>query len=325
MAVYTFVSDGELKDFLSRYGVGELMSYKGIAEGVENTNYIVHTTSGQFILTLYEKRVSHDDLPFFLGLMEHLAKLGVNCPTPLRDRNGANLGKLSGRVAVLVSFLEGFCVARPGLEHCMQMGTALAKFHLAGQGFKLERENTLGVGAWRPLFESFESDAGKILSDLPELVSRNLDFLESNWPGDLPSGVIHADLFPDNVFFLDDKLSGLIDFYFACNDALAFDIAICLNAWCFEHDCTFNVAKARALLRGYELVRPLSKAEREAMPVLARGGAVRFLLTRCYDWLNTPSNAVVSPHDPNDFVKRLRFLETVTSISALGYVEARQS
>lgn len=318
MAVYTHVDDDELETLLARYDAGELMSYKGIAEGVENTNYIVHTSKSQFILTLYEKRVDEKDLPFFLGLMEHLAAGGVTCPVPMRDGSGAYLGVLAGRPAALVSFLEGFCVHRPKPEHCAQVGAALARFHLAGDGFSLSRANALGVDGWQPLFESFRADAEQIAPGLEALIVRNLSDLQDAWPRGLPGGVIHADLFPDNVFFLNDTLSGLIDFYFACNDAFAYDIAVCLNAWCFERDYAFNVTKGRALLHGYEQVRPLSAAERDAMPVLARGAAMRFLLTRCFDWLNTPKDAVVSLHDPNDYISRVRFHETVSSISDYG-------
>lgn len=319
MAVYTEVSDDDLAAFLGRYDVGELLSYKGIAEGVENTNYIVHTTTGPYILTLYEKRVSASDLPFFLGLMEHLAARGVSCPTPVRSRSGDHLGELCGRAAALVTFLEGFWIRRPKPEHCAKVGGALAQLHLAGADFQLKRRNALGTSDWRPLFERFADQSDTIAPGLHELISAELDALKDGWQQSLPQGIIHADLFPDNVFFIGKDLSGLIDFYFACNDALAYDIAICLNAWCFEQDFSFNVTKARALLRGYEDVRPLTQEEREAMPLLARGAALRFLLTRCYDWLNKPAGAVVNPHDPIDYLRRLRFHQGVRSISDYGY------
>ncbi len=321
MAVYTEVSDDELSAFISRYSVGDLVAYKGIAEGVENTNYLVQTTSGRFILTLYEKRVSRDDLPFFLGLMEHLARRGVSCPTPVHDRNGAILSVISGRTAAMITFLDGFSVRKPKTDHCGQLGRALAELHLAGEGFELTRHNALGETGWRPLFEKFRSQADTIMPGLQSVIHDELLLLDAAWPRDLPEGIIHADLFPDNVFFLGDKLSGLIDFYFACNEALAYDIAICLNAWCFEPDFSFNTAKGRALLEGYNSVRPLNRAERSAMPLLARGAAIRFLLTRSYDWLNRPANALVIPHDPMHYVRRLRFHQTVRSISAYGLGE----
>lgn len=318
MAVYTEVSDEDLERFIAEYDVGELLSFKGIAEGVENTNYLVHTSAGAFILTLYEKRVARQDLPFFLGLMEHLAGRGISCPTPVRDRQGRHLRELAGRTAALVTFLEGFCVRKPRAEHCRDVGRGLAALHAAGRDFPVLRPNALGPAGWRPLFERFRHQADTITPGLEQLIAEELQHLEPNWPRGLPVGVIHADLFPDNVFFLHDRLSGLIDFYFACNDNLAYDIAICLNAWCFEADATFNVTKGQALLAGYEEVRLLDAAECAAMPTLARGAALRFLLTRSYDWLNTPANAIVKPHDPLAYVRRLRFHQRVGSIGEYG-------
>jgi homoserine kinase type II len=321
MAVYTEVSDEELATFIAGYGLGELLSFKGIAEGVENTNYIVHATRGPFILTLYERRTAREDLPFFLGLMEHLAARGVSCPTPVRDHKGRNLGELAGRPAALVTFLEGFWVRRPMTHHCAAVGRALAELHMGGDGFTLKRANALGLSGWRPLYDRFADRADEIAPDLGTLISSELDSLEAQWPRGLPAGVIHADLFPDNVFFLGDRLSGLIDFYFACNDALAYDIAVCLNAWCFEKDLSFNITKGRALLRAYEELRPLTAAEREAMPQLARGAALRFLLTRAYDWLNTPKDALVSRKNPLEYIRRLRFHQGVRSIADYGLEE----
>ncbi len=319
MAVYTEVTDEELNEFLTRYDVGHLLSYKGIAEGVENTNYIVHTSVGPFILTLYEKRVNTDDLPYFLGLMEHLANAGISCATPVRDHEGQYLNTLSGRRAALVTFLDGVWPRRPTKTHCAALGQTLAKLHLAGQSFQGTRANSLGVKDWRGLFNKFSEQAEGISSGLTNLLQSELDVLEKNWPHDLPNGVIHADLFPDNVFFIGNELSGVIDFYFACNDALAYDIAICLNAWCFEPDYSFNFTKGRELLRGYETVRRLTPQEIEAMPLLARGAAMRFLLTRCYDWLNTPEGAVVKPHNPIDYLRRLRFHQKAIALTDYGY------
>src|SRR5262245_4625815 len=224
MAVYTEVSDDELAEFIASYGLGEITSYKGIAEGVENTNYLIHASRGPFILTLYEKRVLPADLPFFLGLMEHLAGRGVSCPTPVRDKEGRNLKVLAGRPAALVTFLDGVWVRRPTAAHCAAVGRALAQLHIGGEGFGLKRANALGLSGWRPLYQRFAHEAGTVAPGLDELIELELAALESAWPSGLPSGVIHADLFPDNVFFLGDRLSGLIDFYFACNDALAYDV-----------------------------------------------------------------------------------------------------
>jgi homoserine kinase type II len=321
MAVYTEVPDDELAAFIASYEVGALLSYKGIAEGVENTNYLLHTEKGPFFLTLYEKRVAPADLPFFLGLMEHLANAGLNCPTPVRDAQGRLLRTLAGRPAALVTFLEGVWIRRPQPRHCGALGHAMAELHLAGDGFKLERANALGVAGWRPLFARFQARADEIAPGLAAVIEQELDHLEANWPAGLPLGIIHADLFPDNVFFLGDRLAGLIDFYFACNEALAYDVAIGLNAWCFESDHAFNMTKGQALLKGYQSLRALTEAERAALPLLARGAALRFLLTRAYDWLHTASDAMVSRKDPLEYLRRLKFHRSVRSASEYGLEE----
>ena len=318
MAVYTEVSDDDLARFIDGYALGGLLSCKGIAEGVENTNYLVRTERGPFILTLYEKRVNRDDLPFFLGLMEHLAGNGLSCPTPVRDKQGNVLQELAGRPAAMVTFLDGVWIRRPRVEHCAAVGAALAQMHLAGRGFALRRENALGLKDWRPLYMRFRDHADEIAPTLRAVIEAELDHLESHWPADIAQGVIHADLFPDNVFFIQDRLSGLIDYYFACNDALAYDVAVCLNAWCFEADHSFNLTKGRALLRAYDGVRPLDDAERGALPLLARGSALRFLLTRAYDWINTPPDALVKRKDPLEYLRRLRFHQSIESVREYG-------
>ena len=319
MAVYTEVADDALQGFMQSYGLGRVLSCKGIAEGVENTNYLVTSDRGRFILTLYEKRVDPAELPFFLGLMEHLAAAGLNCPTPVRDMQGDNLRELAGRPAALVSFLDGVSIRKPAVEHCAAVGAALAQLHLAGRGFTMRRENGLGLKSWRPLFERFADRADEIVPELCVTISSELAHLEAHWPRGLGEGVIHADLFPDNVFFLDGQLSGLIDFYFACTDALAYDVAVCLNAWCFEPDYAFNVTKGRALLKGYESVRALKSDERAALPILCRGSALRFLLTRAYDWINTPAGALVQRKDPTEYIRRLRFHQAVTGAGEYGH------
>jgi homoserine kinase type II len=321
MAVYTDVSDEELEDFIASYAIGALTSFKGIAEGVENSNYLVHTESGRYILTLYEKRVSPEDLPYFLALMEHLAARGITCPLPVRDREGRTLKELAGRPAALITFLEGLWVRRPGLEHCARLGEALGRFHLAGNDFPMRRSNDLSLPGWQALFRSIGSGADTVKMGLAGVIEKELRYLEQHWAGDLPQGVIHADLFPDNVFFLGDKVSGLIDFYFACNDMFAYDVAVCLNAWCFETDGSFNVTKARALLEAYEGMRPLNKAELDRLPMLARGAALRFLLTRTYDLLNTDANALVKTKDPNEYLRKLRFHQRIKSAREYGLKE----
>lgn len=318
MAVYTEVSDEDLIAFVADYGIGEVLSCKGIAEGIENTNYLVETEGGRFILTLYERRVKRAELPFFLGLMEHLAAKKVLCPTPLHTSDGQVLRELNGRPAAMVSFLPGMWPRRPTPDHCAALGTALAEMHLAGADFEIRRPNDLSVSGWRPLLEASLDHADDVKPGLAADLTRELDFLEADWPADLPAGVIHADLFPDNVFFRGEALSGLIDFYFACNDLFAYDVAVCLNAWCFEPDGAFNATKARRMLRAYRRVRAFSAEELAALPLLARGGALRFLLTRLYDWVNTPKDALVTPKDPLEYFEKLRFHQGVAGPGAYG-------
>jgi homoserine kinase type II len=320
LAVYTDISEDDLKSFLGQYDVGELTSYKGIAEGVENTNFLLHTTKDPLILTLYEKRVEKSDLPFFLGLKQHLFAKGLSCPLPLPRKDGELLGELSDRPAALISFLEGMWLRKPEARHCREVGKALAAMHLAGEGFELKRPNALSVEGWKVLWEKSEARADEVEKGLQQEIRTDLDFLAANWPKDLPAGVIHADLFQDNVFFLGDELSGLIDFYFACNDLLAYDVSICLNAWCFEKDGAYNVTKGKALLEGYQSVRPMSQAELDALPLLARGSALRFFLTRLYDWLTTPEGALVVKKDPLEYLRKLRFHRTISHVAEYGLV-----
>jgi homoserine kinase type II len=318
MAVYTEVADSDLEAFLKAYDLGTVLSFKGIAEGVENSNFLLNTEAGAFILTLYEKRVAAADLPFFLALMEHLAGRGMNCPLPVRGRDGESLRTLAGRPAAIISFLDGVWVRRPQTLHCAAVGRSLAEMHGLGGDFPLRRANALSLEGWRSLVDATAERADSVEPGLADLIAEELAVLEAAWPHDLERGVIHADLFPDNVFFLKERLTGIIDFYFACNDLLAYDLAICLNAWCFEVDRTFNVTKGRALLQAYEGVRPLAVAEREALPMLARGAALRFLLTRLYDWLSVPPGALVTPKDPIEYVRKLRFHRKVTSARDYG-------
>jgi homoserine kinase type II len=307
MAVYTEVTDEALEAYLAEYDIGSVVAFRGIAEGVENSNYSLKTTQADFILTLYEKRVDPADLPWFLGLMEHLARAGITCPQPVRGRDGEALRVLSGRHAAITTFLPGVWPRRVRVEHCGLLGKALSGLHVAGANYTPARVNALGAQGWPPLLERCRARADEVQPNLAAELTTALDEILAAWPKDLPKGHIHADLFPDNVFFLDERLSGLIDFYFAATDFLAYDLAVCLNAWCFEADFSFNVTKGRALLRGYESVRSLSPEERAALPVLCRGAAMRFLLTRLFDWVNTPDGAMVTRKDPMEYLRRLRF------------------
>jgi len=307
MAVYTSVPDSALAALLERYEIGRMRALLPIAEGVENSNFLLETTTGRYILTIYEKRVDPDDLPFFIGLMDHLAARGIACPVPIHDRAGASLQTLCNKPAAIVSFLEGRSPRRIGAARCRSLGQTLAALHEAVGDFAGHRANALSIESWRPLFESCRASPAPLPEGLAELVPPTLDMLEAAWPRGLPAGVIHADLFPDNVFFADDAVSGVIDFYFACNDLFAYDIAICLNAWCFEPLGDYNLTKSRAFLEGYQAVRPLRPDEIEALPLLATGAAMRFLLTRLYDWLNQVEGALVRPKDPMEYARKLAF------------------
>jgi homoserine kinase type II len=318
MAVYTEVSDDALNAFLLEYDIGSLVAFRGIAEGVENSNFSLRTTTGDFILTLYERRVDPADLPWFLGLMRHLAARGLSCPLPVAGHDGEPLRFLCGRHAAITTFLPGVWPRRAQAMHCRLLGEALARMHLAGADFAPTRVNALGPDAWGPLLDKCRPRADEVQPGLAADLDAALTRLLSGWPASLPRGHIHADLFPDNVFFLDGRLSGLIDFYFACTDLLAYDIAVCLNAWCFEPDFAFNATSGRALLAGYDAVRSLSEPERAALPVLAQGAAMRFLLTRLYDWLNTPPGAFVTRKDPLDYLRRLRFHLATKDFHAYG-------
>ncbi len=318
MAVYTQVADHDLARFVAGHGLGELTSCKGIAEGVENTNYLLVTTTGRYILTLYEKRVDVKDLPFYLGLMEHLAGKGIACPLPVRDARGDQVGVLAGRPAAVCTFLDGLSVRQPGVSHCALLGEMLARMHLAGLDYPRIRANALGPSGWQPLYARFSARADQVQPGLRGLIEEELATLLPVWPMGLPQGVIHADLFPDNVFFLGGRLSGVIDFYFACNDTLAYDLAVCLNAWCFDAAGRYDRAKGQAMFDGYQRVRKLNEDEQAAVPLLARGAALRFLLTRSYDWLETPADAIVKPHDPDDYVQRIRCHRELVTAAAYG-------
>jgi len=326
MAVYTQVSDEALATFLAEYDLGKPLAFKGIAEGVENSNYYLETTTGRYILTLFEKRVNAGDLPYFIGLKQHLAAKGYPCPEPIMGKDGTALRRLEGRPAVIISFLEGLSPRRPNIAQCRGLGEGLGRMHVALSDFPMTRENALGPASWRRLWQGREAGADALQDGLAALVTADLDDMAQADPDalPLPRGTIHADLFPDNAFFLGDEFSGAIDFYFACTDALVYDLAVCLNAWAFEDGMAggssglqYNFSKGAALIAGYESVRPLEPAERDALPVLARGAALRFFLTRLVDWTDTPEGALVKPKNPLEYAGRLAFHRKVTS--AVGY------
>ncbi|NQY96628.1 MAG: homoserine kinase [Henriciella sp.] len=320
MAVYTTVSDDALASFLAEYDLGEAVAFKGIAEGVENSNYYLETTKGRYILTLFEKRANPEDLPYFIALKQHLSAQGFSCPLPVAAKDGKALRTLAGRPAVIVTFLQGLSPRVPNAKQCRELGAGLARLHQASANFDRVRENDLGPASWPKLWHGREQEAESLQPDLASKIDGDLTDIEAAkaLSQDLPRGTIHADLFPDNAFFLGDQFTGAIDFYFACTDALAYDLAVCMNAWAFETDGAFNFSKGANLIAGYESVRPLEAAERNAFPLLCRGAALRFFLTRLVDWTETPQDALVKPKDPLDYAARLRFHRTAKSIDAYG-------
>lgn len=320
MAVYTPISDDALGDFVARYDIGGVESCTGIAQGVENSNYMLRTGYGNFILTLYEKRVRAEDLPFYLGLMTHLASRGFPCPVPITDRDGETLGTLAGRPAAIVSFLDGRGADCDDLspKRCAAIGAICARLHHDADGFGLSRANDLTLPAWRQLFGPLAGKADSLQPGLSGWIADELSFLETHWPQTLPTGIVHADLFPDNAFFKGTTLTGVIDFYFACNDFLAWDLAVCLNAWCFDDDGGFLAENAKSLLSGYQDTRRLTPAERAILPVLARGAALRFLLTRLHDWFHTPDDALANRKDPLALVPLITFHRSVSDSTAYG-------
>ena len=314
MAVYTKLSENELRDFFSNYNLGKVLSYKGIQEGIENTNYSIQTEKGRFILTLYEKRVDEKDLPFFIGLMKNLFDKNFPSPEPIINKNGNYINKIVDKKAAVISFLEGQTKKVLTPNDCFQVGIYTAKLHLITKTLTGKRENKLSLNSWRDIYNKVKKDCSNIHKNLPKVIEKNLEEIEKNWPKDIPSGIIHADLFPDNIFFKNNKLSGIIDYYFSCNDTYAFEIAVCLNALCFEgknENLSFNVTKAKKFIDGYSSIRKLTKKEKTSLKILCQGAAMRFLLTRVFDYLNLIEGAIVKIKDPVEYLKRLEFHNNV--------------
>ncbi len=305
MAVYTDITDDELAELLADYDLGAPLAFKGIAEGVSNSNFLLETEAGRYILTVYESRTNPDDLPYFLELMRWLARHGYPSSEPMADRQGRLIRHVRGKPCAITGFLNGLSVRRPTAAHCREAGGGLAGLHQAGEGFPMSRANDLGQAAWAGMFSGLEAAAEGLKPGLSQTILADLAMLAARWPRGLPTGVCHADFFPDNVFFTGGRFSGAIDFYFACTEAFAYDVAVALNAWCFEPDGSFNITAARQFLAGYEAVRPLGHDERAALPVLAHGAAMRFFLTRLYDWGATPAGALVKPKDPLEYERKL--------------------
>tara|TARA_B100000029_G_scaffold189103_1_gene186867 strand:- start:907 stop:1875 length:969 start_codon:yes stop_codon:yes gene_type:complete len=314
MAVYTKLSKNDLENFFSKYNLGKLVNYKEIEEGIENTNYFIKTEKGQFVLTLYEKRVEGKDLPFFIGLMRNLFDKKFPAPEPVINKNGNYISEINGKKAAVVSFVKGSIKKILNPNHCYEVGLYTGKLHLITKDLPGKRNNVLSVNSWRKIYNKVRNDCEKIHPNLTKVIEKNLEIIENKWPKELPSGIIHADLFPDNIFFDGEKLTGIIDYYFSCNDFYAFEIAICLNALCFEgrnENLSFNVTKAKKFIDGYSSVRKLSNEEKDSLKTLCQGAAMRFLLTRVFDYLNLTEGAIVKIKDPLEYLKRLEFHESV--------------
>ena len=314
MAVYTKIPEDELKKFFTKYDLGKLINYKEIKEGIENTNYFIQTEKGKFILTLYEKRVEEKDLPFFISLMKNLFDKNFISPEPIININGNYISEILNKKAAVVSFLNGKAKKNLDPDNCFQVGLNSAKLHQITKGLSGKRENKLSVSSWRGIYNKVKKDCHKIHPNLSTIIEKNLSEVEKNWPSDIPSGIIHADLFPDNIFFKDNKISGIIDYYFSCYDFYAFEIAICLNALCFDglkENLSFNVTKAKKFVDGYSSIRELTEKEKKSLKILCKGAAIRFLLTRVFDFLNLTEGAIVTVKDPIEYLKRLEFHDNV--------------
>ena len=310
MAVYTKLNQSKIEEILSSYNLGKLDSFKGIEEGIENTNYFLSVNKKKFILTMYEKRVKSEDLPFFSNLMSSLNKANFKCPSPILNNHNSSITNFNDKKLMIASFLEGKAKSNLSPDNCKAIGIETAKMHELTKNMKIKRQNDLSVNSWRSLFETVKNQCSKLHKDLPKLIEESLDNVEKKWPKDLPKGIIHADLFHDNIFFNKDKFSGIIDFYFSCEDFFAFEIAICFNALCFDglkENLSFNVTKAKNYIDGYSSIRKLSDQEKQNIKVLSQGAALRFLLTRVFDALNTVEGAIVKVKDPIEYLKRLEF------------------
>ena len=310
MAVYTKFTESDIKLVLSLYNIGDFNSFEGIEDGIENTNYFLLANNNKYILTIYEKRVKKEDLPFFSELMSGLNKFGFKCPVPILNKKNQAITDFKNKKLMIVSFIEGKAKDVLSPDNCRVVGNEAAKMHEITKKFKIKRTNDLSIISWRKLFESIKDQSIEIHGDLPKLIESNLIDVEKNWPKDLPRGIIHADLFNDNIFFKDNNFSGIIDFYFSCNDFYAFEIAICFNALCFDgpkNNLSFNVTKAKSLIDGYNEIRKLTDQEKKSIKVLSQGSALRFLLTRVFDAINTVEGAIVKIKDPMEYLKRLEF------------------
>jgi homoserine kinase type II len=310
MAVYTKLNKKNVEEILSDYSIGQLKEFEGIEDGIENTNYFLLVDKKKYILTIYEKRVKSEDLPFFSDLMTGLDKEKFSCPVPIKNKNNKTISAYKNKNLMIVSFLEGKAKKVLSPNNCRSLGYEVARMHLITKNFKIQRQNDLSIKSWRKIFEQVKEKCINIHRDLPKLIESNLADVEKNWPTNLPKGIIHADLFNDNIFFKDEKFNGIIDFYFSCNDFYALEIAICFNALCFDgskDNLSFNVTKAKNFMDGYSQLRKLNDNEKKSIKVLSQGSALRFLLTRVFDTINIVEGAIVKVKDPMEYLVRLEF------------------
>ena len=319
MAIYTKVDTHEAKSILKNFSLGELKKIQGIKKGIENTNYLLITTTGKFILTLFEKRVKAKELPFFMNLMLSLNDRKILCPKPIKNKNKKTLFQIKNRQAAICSFVYGKEKNSHTLSECRSIGKNIAKLHMVGKKIKLHRANNLSIKSWIALNQSIKTKANKKIPNIYSFINTLLLDLKKKWPSQLPTGIIHGDLFPDNIFFNKKKFAGFIDFYFSCSDFLIYDIAICINAMCFDKKIKFNKLKANALLKGYSSLRKISKKEFTALPQLLLGASIRFFLTRLHDSINRQKGAVVKVKNPNEFLKRIQFYINTKNVNKLFY------
>jgi len=314
MAIYTKVSKNDLEEFFSKYNLGKVENFRGIKEGIENTNYFIQTSKNKFILTIYEKRVQEKDLPFFMSLMRNLFDANFKSPEPIINRNGNYITEIVGKKAAVISFINGGSKKNLTPENCKEVGSEIAKMHMITKNLAAKRKNELSLDSWKKIYQNVKEACFKIHPQLSKIIEENLVEVEKNWPTNLPAGIIHADLFPDNIFFNKNKFNGIIDFYFSCNDFYAFEIAVCLNALCFEgtkENLSFNVTKAKKFIDGYSKIRKISDDEKNSLKILSQGAALRFLLTRVFDYINLKKGAIVKIKDPIEYLKRLEFHNNV--------------
>ena len=315
MAVYTKLAHQEVEQFLEQYNINNFKDYKGITEGVENTNYFINTLEQDYILTIYEKRVDENDLPFFINLLSNLSENKFPCPKPIANKNNQKINKIKNKNAALVTFLNGQSKNKITSDECFEIGKITAQLHEITKKFNVSRKNNLSIESWQNIFEKTIKQKIDLDETIIKKTNNYLNFLKDNWPKNLPQGIIHADLFPDNIFFTNNKVSGIIDFYFACNDFFAYEIAICINSICFDNNSTFNMTKAKNLIDGYSSVRTLSEDEKKYLPILSMGAAMRFFLTRLYDFYHTDNKADVKIKDPFEYFKKIEFHSTIKNFN----------